>query len=305
MKRILLGVGIVGILFFFIGHLSYRILGPSTGSEQQVTYRVTEQPPDNWSRKADPTPSKSVKKNNQVSRDTTPKSDDQAPRVAIVIDDLGWEMKTAPVYDRIHVPLTMAVLPERPHSHELYNRWKSRFEFIIHMPMEPAGYPEDDPGKLALLTSMGDTEISQRLRRAFQLYPRAVGLNNHMGSAFTARSDLMSVVMKNLSERDMYYFDSGTTPGETALEQAEQWGVNALKNQVFLDHERDDAFVRNQLEHLVEIAREHGSAVAIGHIQSVETARVLYKQIPRYREKGVRFVPLSDLVGVPRLRARR
>ncbi len=218
------------------------------------------------------------------------------PRVAVVIDDLGWDRSSVSIYEQIRAPLTMALLPGRPHSDWIYERWLDRYEFLIHLPMEPVDYPRDDPGKLALMTSMTNREVTRRVSRLIQRYPEAVGVNNHMGSAFTQHSEGMNALMEVLARRDMIFLDSLTTPRSVGRKVARKWGVPSLKNNVFLDRSRGREAIRGQFEKLVQRARRRGYAVGIGHFQSLETARVLRKQIPRFQRRGVEFLSLSDLV---------
>lgn len=224
-------------------------------------------------------------------------SDDGPPRVAVVVDDLGWQKEMAPYYDEINQPLTMAVLPSRPYSLELYNRWKDKFEFIIHMPMEPEGYPRDDPGRSALMTSMNDAAIREQLTSVLRKYPEVRGLNNHMGSEFTATPSSMRSVMAVLDEHSMYYLDSRTSSESVAFSVGQSLGVPVLSNDVFLDHvDRDYESVRQQFEELIRIAREEGRAIGIGHFQSEATARVLRNMMKRYADRGIDFVTLGEIV---------
>lgn len=217
--------------------------------------------------------------------------------MAVVVDDLGWQKEMAPLYDEIDQPLTMAILPERPYSEELYHRWKDRHEFIIHMPMEPEGYPRDDPGRSALMTSMSGEEIRRQLEEVLRRYPKVRGLNNHMGSKFTSTPSSMRSVMSVLDSRGMYYLDSRTSAESVAFSVGRKAGVPVLTNDVFLDHvNRDYQSVRRQFEKLIEIAREEGRAIGIGHFQSGATARVLRDLMPVYARRGVEFVTLGEIV---------
>ncbi|MFB6226737.1 MAG: divergent polysaccharide deacetylase family protein [bacterium] len=219
------------------------------------------------------------------------------PKVAIVIDDLGWQTESARYFEQLQQPITMAVLPSRPYSKELYNRFKNKFEFIVHMPMEPKGYPGDDPGKSALMTSMTSAEVKEKLRSVLQTYPDVRGINNHMGSAFTADQDGMNNVMSVLAPRGMYYLDSKTSASSVAVSTARKHGVPVLTNDVFLDHtNRDYSTIRNQFEKTIQTARSNGFAIAIGHFQSTVTGKVLQDLMPRYADRGIEFVTLSRLV---------
>jgi len=227
-----------------------------------------------------------------------------APRVALVIDDLGWGSRAIPVLEQISVSLTMALLPNRPKSDQLYRRWIDQFEFILHMPMEPENYPEIDPGTHALFTSMSKEEIRETVTGALNRYPRVVGMNNHMGSKFVAYREGMEVVMEVLAERNLFFLDSGTTRKSVALDVAPRFNVPAVKNTIFLDSFTDKKHIRNQFHELVTRAQKNGAAVGIGHIQHPNTALVLKELIPIYRSRGVEFVSLSKLVELPLLQHR-
>ncbi len=230
--------------------------------------------------------------------------DSNRPRVAIVIDDLGWELGTIPLYEQVPAPLTMALMPERPHSDYHYQLWRDKYEFIIHMPMEPLGYPDDDPGEHALMTGMNRSEVINKIEKVVELYPSMVGMNNHMGSAFVRHQPGMEAVMAALSKHDMFYLDSRTDDASVAAETARKHGVPVEESDVFLDGQTDKEHIRGQFKELMEVAKTRGEAIAIGHIQTPNTARVLYEMVPKYKQKGIEFVYLSELFDLSPLRRR-
>lgn len=222
-------------------------------------------------------------------------------RVALVIDDLGWVTSTASQFEQLSIPLTMGLLPGRPESSRLYDRWREEYEFILHMPMEPVDYPEDDPGRFALMSSMTSGKIKEILRYFLEKYPRVVGMNNHMGSSFTTKRRGMEAVMEFLAEKDLFYFDSLTSSRSVARKMARKRDVPLITNQVFLDRKQDKSAIREQFKELIEIARENGAAVGIGHIQHENTVRVLARWVPYYQKRGINFVFLSELTNLSQL----
>jgi polysaccharide deacetylase 2 family uncharacterized protein YibQ len=259
------------------------------GSPQTERYRTLKPEFEHITPDTQPDPPAENRPKQSLQRDT-------GPRVAIVIDDIGWSTRTIPIYESMNQPLTLAILPGRPHSESVYKRWKNRFEFIVHMPMEPIGYPEDDPGAMALMTTMSPSDVRQHLLSILERYPAVAGINNHMGSKFTQNRSLMDVVMDVLNRKDKFYMDSRTSAESVAVPVANSNGVPVISNDVFLDNRKSHEYIRGQLKELVDTARDHGSAVGIGHFQTVETAQVLKEQMPRYVKKGVNFVRLSQLV---------
>ncbi len=173
-----------------------------------------------------------------------------------------------------------------------------RREVILHLPMEPQGYPETNPGPDPLLVGMDEAEIMRILEEALGNLPGINGLNNHMGSAATSDLATMQALMKVLNRKGLYFVDSLTTARSVAFEQALLDGVPALRNRIFLDFDnKNEATIIANLNTLVRSARGRGFALGIGHVHAA-TARVLAREIPRLVEEGVRFVTVSEMLAL-------
>lgn len=216
-------------------------------------------------------------------------------RLAIVIDDLGYNLSAPTQLLSLNLPVTFSIVPQERYSREVAERVRrAGREFIVHLPMEPAGYPHDDPGPNALLLKMDDETLQARLTRHLDSLPGAHGASNHMGSAFTADSGRMAIVQETLARRGMLFLNSKTsaTPVPEAIARAR--GYAYLERDVFLDNERSETAIRAQLDRAIARARENGQAVAIGHPYP-ETLRVLRERLPRLSAEGVLLVPISEL----------
>ncbi|MDC0336523.1 divergent polysaccharide deacetylase family protein, partial [Pseudodesulfovibrio sp.] len=114
---------------------------------------------------------------------TLPKPQAKGPKLAIVIDDIGENMKVLKGLVGLNFPVTLAVWPNASNTRasvELIAQKKR--DLIIHFPMEPQGYPTYNPGDDALFVSMTADEIKQRVAENVSKIPEAIGVNNHMGS---------------------------------------------------------------------------------------------------------------------------
>lgn len=219
----------------------------------------------------------------------------ELPRVAIVIDDLGQDIKQLWRVLEIDAPVTVAVLPFLPHSRKVAEEATSQGrEVILHLPMEPKD-PSNNPGLGALFISMSGEEIEAQLKKDLEAIPYIRGVNNHMGSRFTEDERRMRVVFEAIKERGLYFLDSKTTPHSTASRLARSMGVRAVERQVFLDNEQDSEYVKGQVERLITVAKDKGHAVAIGHPHP-STLSALKEVIPLLKDAGVEVVPLSSLV---------
>jgi uncharacterized protein len=217
-------------------------------------------------------------------------------RVAIVIDDFGLDLEMAKKFAALPFPITFSILPHLRHSLEsaeiahAHNR-----QVMVHLPMEPQGYPKMKPGPGALLLSMSDQSVLQTLRDALQTSPHAVGINNHMGSRFTERANLMKVVIEEVGHRGLFFLDSATSPKSVAIQLAQDLRIPHIRRDVFLDHAQTEKAVTAQLKQLIQKARIQGTAVAIGHPHDV-TLRVLQGAAEHLRREGIEVVSAGDLV---------
>ncbi|HTY42431.1 MAG TPA: divergent polysaccharide deacetylase family protein [Thermoanaerobaculia bacterium] len=218
------------------------------------------------------------------------------PRVAIVIDDLGNELAPAARIAGWKAPVAGAVLPDlRWSAASAEALARGGHEVLLHLPMEPTGYPRVRPGPGLVLRSQSDAEIERLLEEDLATVPGAVGVNNHMGSAATADARVMRAVSRVLSRRGLFFLDSRTTDATVAEKTAEENSVRAASRRVFLDDVASDEAIRRQLDELVRRAEQEGFAIAIGHPYPV-TLFVLERELPGLSERGVRLVKVSELV---------
>jgi polysaccharide deacetylase 2 family uncharacterized protein YibQ len=222
------------------------------------------------------------------------------PRIAIVIDDLGYgESNAAKAVIELDETITVAVVPHYPASKSAADAaHEAGKEVILHLPMEPEGYPGVNPGEGALLVDQPAGELRERFASALDGVPHAVGVSNHMGSAFTADRAQMRALMGALKARGLFFFDSMTTAASVGPSEAGRAGVPVTRNSMFLDSKLDEqgrVDVESQLRDLEALARSRGWAAAIGHPRR-ETIAALRREMPAMRARGVEFVFISDLV---------
>ncbi|MBP5855478.1 divergent polysaccharide deacetylase family protein [Marivibrio halodurans] len=221
--------------------------------------------------------------------------DPSRPILAIVIDDVGVDVAHSREAVRLPAPLTFAFLP---YGYDLPAMTRTAreggHEIMVHLPMEPENR-EVDPGPHALMTDLPPEEIDRRIAWNLARIDGPVGLNNHMGSKFSARPEGMRRVLRALSDRGLFFLDSVTSARTTGYRLAEEMGVPFAVRDIFIDHTLDKATIRAQLEKAVETAKRQGHAVAIGHPHD-ETIDVLRDWLPTVAGQGVQLVPMSAVI---------
>jgi polysaccharide deacetylase 2 family uncharacterized protein YibQ len=221
------------------------------------------------------------------------------PKIAIIMDDLGRGTHPAKVLLGIEQPVTFSILPGETHAFQVAQMaHAAKREVLLHVPMEPQGYPEKNPGDDALLIRYSEQEIARRFTDFLQKVPYAVGTNNHMGSRFTEDRRGMSAVMAELSSHGLFYVDSLTTGRSVGEEIASEYGVPALRRDVFLDNVADVERISTELHRLAKKAVQNGQAIGLCHPYP-ETLQALQRELPRLAQEGIQIVPVSSLLPVP------
>jgi polysaccharide deacetylase 2 family uncharacterized protein YibQ len=219
-----------------------------------------------------------------------------APRIAIVIDDMGWELPIAQDLLALEHPLSFAILPQAPYQFKIAEAAKlHQRDLLLHLPMEPHGYPQVNPGPHTLLGSMAPDQILTLVRSALKSLPQVVGVNNHMGSSLTENPQAMRVVMRELKQRDLFFLDSRTSVDSQAYQIAREMGIPTAKRHVFLDNDVHQTQISAQLHRLAKMASQQGYAIGIGHPYP-ETLHALQQTLPTIRQAGIQIVPISHLV---------
>ncbi len=227
----------------------------------------------------------------QASGQPVPAAASPAPAIAIVIDDLGNEAPDTEAAIALPAAVTLSLLPY-PDATPAFARaaLHAGHQIVVHVPMEPEG--SDDPGPMALRTDLSAPANLARLDWALSRVPGATGVNNHMGSRFTADRLALMPVMEKLADRRLFFLDSRTTAATVAVPLAHAFGVASAGRDVFLDDVQRAGYVERQLALTERLARENGAAIAIGHPHAV-TLSVLKAWCAEAAAHGFRLVPVS------------
>jgi polysaccharide deacetylase 2 family uncharacterized protein YibQ len=219
----------------------------------------------------------------------------ELPKVSIILDDVGYDKRLALDFLSLDASITVSIFPFSPYKKKIASiAHKKGRDVMLHLPMEPLEYPKVNPGEGVLLTSMDIDALLAQLEANLDDIPYIVGVNNHMGSKFTADRDRMKSVFEQLKERDLFFVDSRTTTRTCARQVAGDIELKFAERQVFLDHFEDESFIRAQIKQLASIARSRGSAIGIIHPHRL-TYRILKAELSNLK-KEVEIVPVSQLV---------
>lgn len=223
--------------------------------------------------------------------------EDKTGRIAIVIDDMGADMRFARNLSNLNMPLTISIIPTLERAKQVAAlSQETGMEVMIHHPMQPVSSAiRLDP--TALRVGMQEHEIRARIRESIKRIPQAQGLNNHMGSRFSQDSRLTAVLADELSRHRFYLLDSVTHPKSVLAKQAQLHGLQWQRRDFFLDYEANVSTILNQLKKAEETALRVGNSVVIGHPYPETLAALrLWK---KDRPKNIHVVHLNTILRAP------
>jgi len=216
--------------------------------------------------------------------------------VAIIIDDLGHSPAAARPFIEMPYPVALSFLPGRPYSVKLAEQaHKNGKTLLLHLPMEPLGYPETDPGPGAVLVSQEREEIHRIIEEDITSLPGIVGINNHMGSRATADDRVMEAVLSFVERKRLFFVDSRTTSETVAFTRAREMGIPSAQRDVFLDNVANPSAIDAKLDELLDLAWEKGWALGIGHPHPL-TAEAMSRLAAKAKERGITWISLESLI---------
>lgn len=215
-------------------------------------------------------------------------------KIAICIDDWGYNLNNLVLLEQLNYPLTISVLPNlnysQPIARELHRRG---FQIILHLPLEPREKFRLE--KNTIMTSMDEATIKNILKQDLDSLAYSCGVSNHMGSKVTEDSRTMGIIFRELKRRNLYFLDSLVSSDSICFDLAQKMHLGFAKRDIFLDNTEEREYIKGQIYKLKTRARVFGQTVGIGHDRRV-TLEVLKEVMPEIEKEGYRFVFVSELV---------
>lgn len=228
---------------------------------------------------------------------------DPRPRIAILLAGIGMnEAESTAAVTNLPAAVSLAVPPYATRLDTLLEAARSRgHEFLVSIPMEPQGYPLNDPGNQALLTGASQATNALRLEWALTRMSGYVGatgaLGEMRGERFAAATDQMAPMLGTLADRGLLYVDPRPEllqgPGSSPQPEAFR-GVDLL-----IDDPPGAQEVDRQLERLERVARDRGAALGLAARPSPITVDRIATWAVGLNARGLALAPVSVVVQMP------
>lgn len=286
---IMVSVGVVGMIamMLFAGRGSGSSEQPSQSPEAEQTatvFAMTEPVSAVPAPPAEPDP--------QPTADPTPEADKFY--ITLILDDIGNSQSLGARAVALPGAVTYAVLPHTPYGAELAEQAHLlNKEVMLHAPMSNLAQMPLGPG--GLTDQLTRDDFMTTLEAAIAAVPHLQGVNNHMGSALTGQATQMQWVMEALQKHDLYFVDSLTTAGSVAGRIAREQAIPTITRNVFLDNVITPENIDREFQRLLQLARENGSAVGIGHPYK-ETLDYLEIALPTLAAQNIELIPASAMI---------
>ncbi|MBA1432790.1 MAG: divergent polysaccharide deacetylase family protein [Epsilonproteobacteria bacterium] len=195
------------------------------------------------------------------------------PKLAIIIDDVQTASQVRAIKS-LNLPLTISFLPPRTARPDSPKLAAHEQFYMVHLPMEAMHFNKEEPYTLRVNESQ--QEILQRVADIKKLFPKVAYVNNHTGSKFTSSEVAMNRLIFALNKYHIHFIDSRTTAQTQAPKVLRNFGLKYVARDVFLDHHMDKPYILGQIKKAINVAKAHGSAIAIGHPHK-NTIEALYE----------------------------
>lgn len=187
------------------------------------------------------------------------------PRIAIIMTRMGVSKMLTEAAAKILPPeVSFSFSPDAPDiNKQVALAQHSGHEIFLDIPMEPSGYPENDPGPTTLLTSLNAVDNLNRLESMLGKTVGYAGVVGVRGSQFTTDEEALTPVLGVLKERGLMYVDSAATSRTIALELAGSIQLPRAVANWRIDDSPDLEEIRQRLSALERTARRTGFALGL------------------------------------------
>lgn len=186
-----------------------------------------------------------------------------APKIAIIVGGLGLNKKlTQRAIKDLPGEMTLAFAPYGEDLQTQANQARAGgHEVFLQVPLEPIGYPAQNPGPKTLLGDASDAENLDALRWHMSRFTGYAGVINYMGGRFLGMPKALKPVMAELKARGLDFLEDGSLALSATEATARQTNLHAVRAKTVIDADPSPEAIQAALSLLEEEAKSNGMAV--------------------------------------------
>jgi len=171
-------------------------------------------------------------------RNTKQKAHPSQQGIALILDDVGYNLKELKRALKLPYPIAISVIPDAPYAVRAAEMAHASGHIVmLHLPMEPFSPKYSHQMDSAFLrVGMSRDDVRRIMLGDLARIPYVAGVNNHMGSRLTTLKAPMRWVMNICREKGLFFVDSRTSKNSVAAELAREAGLSWGERRVFLDN---------------------------------------------------------------------
>jgi len=221
------------------------------------------------------------------------------PKIAIVLGGMGLNPKfTRQAIRDLPEAVTLAFAPYGETVQALAHEARaSGHEVMLHLPMEPFGYPAVDPGPKTLRAGDGAGDNPGNLSWLMSRFAGYVGVVNYMGARLGGDEAALRPVLAEIGRRGLVFLDDGSSERSRVQRLGGEVGL-PVRRAAVIDAGTSFDDIRSRLGQLEEEAHRLGTAIGSGAGLPI-TIDAVQSWARDLAERGVDLVPASAIFRKP------
>lgn len=214
-------------------------------------------------------------------------------KIAIIITNLGLNRRLTEASLTLPSPIALGFLPYTMNLKPLLNKAQEKgHEIYLYIPFETS-IASANPGKYPLMTAIGSEENASRLSTILSSQANYNGVYSSYQERFTADQQAILPILDQINNKNLIFImgkDQNFVMPEYLTKRSKLIVTN-----IVIDHEPDEDLIRQNLNRLVQYAKEH--RVAIGYAQGYAlTVNIIKEWLPSLEAQSIELVPISNLL---------
>lgn len=218
----------------------------------------------------------------------------EAPKIIIILGGMGLNEKlTSQAVKDLPAEVTFAYAPYGNNLQAQVDQARaSGHEVLLQLPLEPVGYPANNPGPKTLLADAAPAENLDSLLWHMSRFTGYTGVINYMGGRYLSSASAIKPMLAELRKRGVLFIEDGSLALSATEDVAKSLHVSVRRSQTVIDASPDAEAITAALNLLEEEANKNGVAIGTGSGLDV-TIKTLGDWSKAASDRGVIFMPAS------------
>jgi uncharacterized protein len=218
----------------------------------------------------------------------------EAPKIALLLGGMGLnKMLTQKAIKELPSDITLAFAPYGIDLQQQVNKARSEgHEVFLQVPMEPIGFPANNPGPRTLAGDAPDADNLDALRWHMSRFTGYAGIVNYQGSRFLSMPKPLRPVLGEVKDRGLYFLEDGSMALSSTEASAKITKTKVQRAKVVIDADPSPEAIISALTLLEEQATGTGFAIGTGSGLEV-TIDTVGEWAKAAAERGIVLVPIS------------